>query len=153
MQVTHSWDCDSQVDHDAWFGAGAQRVAANQINRSRRCHVELAFCCVGHQEKRDLNCTCQPWQVTQLNTERFIGKTWLQVYMWEFVEIWKHMIEVRCPIMKPFLNSKVLHTSTSEEFGTVWSSLVTAWMKESICRFLRSLRATSFSSSSIYNWW
>lgn len=44
---------------------------------------------------------------------------------------------------------KTQRTSTSGDTGTVWSSLVTVWMKESICRFLRSLRATSFSSSSI----
>lgn len=40
-------------------------------------------------------------------------------------------------------------TSTSDDCGTVCSSLVTVWMKVSICRFLRSLRTTSLSSSSI----
>lgn len=43
----------------------------------------------------------------------------------------------------------VPHTSTCGESGTVRSSSVTVWMKESICCFLRSLRTTSFSSSSI----
>ena len=59
-QVTYRWDCDSQVHHDLWFCAGAQWVAADQIDRSRRCHVELAFCRFGHQEERDLNSTRQP---------------------------------------------------------------------------------------------
>lgn len=68
--MTYSWDCDSQVHHDAGFGAGAQGVAADQIYGSRSCHVELALCCFGHQEERDLNCTRQPCQVTYLNTWR-----------------------------------------------------------------------------------
>lgn len=60
MLLTHSRDRDRQVHRDAWFGAGAEGIAADQIDRSRRRHVELALCGFGHQEERDLNCTRQP---------------------------------------------------------------------------------------------
>lgn len=66
--MTYSWDCDSQVHFNAWFDAGAQRVAPNQINGGWRCHVELTLCCFGRQKKRHFNCTRQPRQIIYLQT-------------------------------------------------------------------------------------
>lgn len=56
-------------------------------------------------------------------------------------------------IIPLYPNVTVTHTSTSGECGTVSNSSVTVWMKVSIFCFLRSLKVTSFSSSSICYCW
>lgn len=68
--------------------------------------------------------------------------------MCEFVWSWPSIAN-----HKALVTTEAQHTSTSGESGTVWINLVTVWMNESIWRFLRSLNATSFNSSSIYYWW
>jgi len=65
--VSYGRDGDSQVHGDAWFDAGAQRVAADDIHRRRRCHLELAGGFCGHHDERDLDGTRQPGQVTELD--------------------------------------------------------------------------------------
>lgn len=88
--MTYIWNCDSQVHHDIWFGAGTQGVAPDQINGRRRRHVEFPFCCFRHQEKWDLHCTRQPGQVTYLRQKSCVNlcgvdhllpitKLWLQL--------------------------------------------------------------------------
>lgn len=52
---------------------------------------------------------------------------------------------------RTFSPLKMLQTSTSGVSCTFWISLMTVWTNESICCFFRSLKATSFRSSSI--WW
>lgn len=58
--MTYSGDRGGQVHHDARLGAGAQRVAADHVDRSWRGHVELAFCHLWHEEERNLDRAGQP---------------------------------------------------------------------------------------------
>lgn len=65
---THSRDRDSQIHHDARFGACTQGVAADEIDGSRRGHVELALCRLRHQQERNPSRAREPRQVAHLRT-------------------------------------------------------------------------------------
>lgn len=147
MVRTYHWDCDSEVDHDTRFKAGAEWVAANQIHWCWRRHVELALCSFGHQEEWDFNWARQPWQIIYLRKKRKKCQRLKDVYCGLYKMA--HVLPMTNDC-NTFPLVKVLQTSTSGVSCTFWSSLVTVWTNKSICCFFRSLKATSFRSSSIW---
>lgn len=83
---TYGRDRDSQIHHDARFGACTQRVAADEIDGSWRGHVELALCRLRHQQEGDPSRAREPRQVAHLSTHAVTASSLALV-----AEIKKHL--------------------------------------------------------------
>lgn len=79
---TYSRDRDSKIHHDAWFGACTQGVAADEIDGSRRGHMEFTLCCFWHQQERNFGGTWEPWQVVHLKTQELKMQIQFLLLIW-----------------------------------------------------------------------